>query len=196
LNTCTKLQSTIEYIRKDKFALDILKFPAFLQALLSQADVVIFNFGVHYTNEKLYRQHLDIAFSSCGEINNNRNLKSCFFRENFPQHFQPKNGTAFKENFVFHWDDIKRGKCGPFQEGIHPQIFWSKAELQRKYPNVPIIPTLEALRSAWNWHPKGPDCTHFCQDSVLWDIVHLGLIKTWYSWMHLGTKGINRNPSL
>uniref|UniRef100_A0A6U3BQT1 Uncharacterized protein n=1 Tax=Entomoneis paludosa TaxID=265537 RepID=A0A6U3BQT1_9STRA len=187
-NKCDEfLNTTVEYIRL--VPVEGNKLPLLVEALSEHADILILNLGVHYgsgnstraprpNQNKLYKEHMGILFEHCGKIN--QHGKTCMFRDNLPQHFIHKNGS-FPFGWSFKREDLVKGQCGPFDENVHSHINWNKTKLAATH-NVPLIPGLDVLVDAWNWHPGGGDCTHWCHDTILWDVLHFSMVETWHKW--------------
>jgi len=156
-----------------------------LEFLLEESDIVIFNLGVHYRERKLYQWDMQQLFQACGVVNQqnqnqsqniyNKN-KYCLFREALPQHTQPnkKNFDMFPTNWRYNRSDTVRG-CGVFQPTVNSIIFQSRDWLTKlsETHGVPVIRVMDEFVEAHRWHSDGiGDCTHYCQDNMLWDIFH------------------------
>lgn len=193
---CQKLRTTLEYYKYDtlnRSSASILDFVA------SKADVVIFNIGVHYTYAKLFLHDLTFMMQQCEKINSmeatinggNPKKKLCLYRETFARHWVSKDYVENDPTLDYRNDGIEtpkdwkfnrtlmRNTCGPFLPGIYPYRFNPNSYVRdiSDASNVGVVPVEELSRNAWGWH-KGGDCTHFCHDKELWDLVHQSLIDT------------------
>jgi hypothetical protein len=160
-----------------------------LDFLAQESNIIIVNLGIHYrTTEDLqfqYHQDLQEILTACGALNQRRRQSSkstayCIFREAFPQHTQPLHGDDFPDDWVFDINDVDReAGCGPFHPNVNPSLFQNASYLYHFADSfqVPVIRVLDSLRNAWGWHP-GRDCSHYCQDNMLWDVVHNRLLET------------------
>lgn len=59
---------------------------------LTSNDIVVFNVGLHYNNENLYRKDLLDIFSELTEFQQELNMPTVFLMESTPQHFNTSNG--------------------------------------------------------------------------------------------------------
>jgi len=175
---CTQLEYFKMYnLQRAKNVTQLLEF------LFEESDIVIFNLGVHYRERKLYQWDMQQLFQACGVVNQqnqnqsqntyNKN-KHCLFRETLPQHTQPnkKHFDKFPTDWRYNGSDTVRG-CGVFQPTVHSIVFQSRDWLTKlsETHGVPVIRVFDEFVEAHRWHP-GFDCTHYCQDNMLWDIFH------------------------
>jgi hypothetical protein len=143
--------------------------------------ILIFNFGLHYTKSprELYTRDLNQIFTICGDMNRLQPGRvRCLFRDVFPQHHIIKPpATRFPKDWRFNMTDLGKG-CGPFDENQNPTIFPNYTEWHSlaESHGVPVIKILDnpIWIDAWNYHN---DCTHYCQDSILWDVLHWALVN-------------------
>lgn len=186
----TTFETTIEYFKIAKlrtaFETPSPEFhnmtgPVLLSFLFEEADVVIFNFGIHYgttvlADDAIYPVIQKELFEACGEIQSTEPNKRCFYRMSMPQHWAHIEEDLFPPNFRFNQSQIRRGYCrGSFDRGVNNLVFGPDTvslleELSQEY-KVPLIYTEDIFSNAGIWHPK-QDCTHFCQDTILWDLLH------------------------
>jgi hypothetical protein len=147
---------------------------------LVRETLLIFNFGLHYTKSprELYIKDLDKAFKACGDLNRLKPGRiRCLFRDVFPQHhFIKPPQTRFPPDWRYNPNDLGKG-CGPFDEFQNQVVFPNFTEFHRlaESHHVPVIKILDSpiWLDAWNYHN---DCTHYCQDSLLWDVLHWTLV--------------------
>jgi hypothetical protein len=138
--------------------------------------LLIFNIGLHYTKypRDLYTSDLSKALKACGDMNKVRKGRvRCLFRDFFPQHHLIKPpATRFPKDWMFNEKDLEKG-CGPFDEFQNLVVFPNYTDWYRlaESHGVPVIKILDnpIWIDAWNYHF---DCTHYCQDSILWDVLH------------------------
>lgn len=174
--------------------------PSLFEFLFSESDVIVFNLGVHYGADFSLIPDVQSLMKFCARardrINSNSDAqasnthrhrkKVCVYREILPQHFQyiERNDTdgspvKFPPNFQFNRTFVDPESCGPFDRNVNPFLFRNTprvfAEMARSY-DIPVVEVQELLRDAWEWHKGPPDCTHFCQDPELWDLVHERLV--------------------
>ena len=176
-NNCTQLEFfKLQNLQKTKNVTQLLEF------LFEESDIVIFNVGVHYRRNNSYKSDMQQIFQACGVVNqnqntnNNTNNKHCFFRETLPQHTQPnkKKFDVFPANWKYNDADTEHG-CGGFQPTVHSIVFQSRDWLTNlsETHGVPVIRVMDEFVEAHRWHSDGKgDCTHYCQDNMVWDIFH------------------------
>ena len=147
---CKKLRTTLEYYKYDILdrSSDIFEFVA----TKGNADVIVFNTGIHYATGTTYFNDLRILMQQCANVNSmnaaesfpssetinktNSNLikkkKLCLLRETFPRHWVPRDYThnnssksihKIKLETPFSKTLLRRTSCGPFLPGIYPIRF-------------------------------------------------------------------------
>mmetsp|Transcript_1072 Transcript_1072/g.1163 ORF Transcript_1072/g.1163 Transcript_1072/m.1163 type:complete len:423 (+) Transcript_1072:287-1555(+) len=172
---CTQLEYfKLRDLQRTKNVTQLLEF------LLEESDIVIFNLGVHYRHSTSYQWDMTQLFQACGVVNQNQNQntnnKYCFFRETLPQHTQPdkRKFDVFPTNWTYNDADTVHG-CGVFQPTVNSIVFQSRDWLTTlsETHGVPVIRVMDEFVEAHRWHSNGiSDCTHYCQDDMLWDIFH------------------------
>jgi hypothetical protein len=124
---------------------------------------------MNYPNRIKLEPDLRGTMEQCGA------LKGCFFfRETFPQHFALMNQTIYSGEFN---DEVVSDRCGPI---IGNHFGNSNVDEFGHLFNVPLVRVENNFRNAWKWHIFGNtrmDCTHFCQDIEVWDLVHNSLLE-------------------
>jgi hypothetical protein len=179
---------------------------ALFEFLFKKSDVVVVNVGLHYGKggDFGFLQDIQIFMHACSQVRDKLNQelfsdssskdggrqtssteqKMCVYREVFPQHFIPARNEptypAFPDNFEFNISRMSTETCGPFDRNVNPLLFRKSPplldEMARSY-NIPVVKVQDMLKDAWQWHKGASDCTHFCQDNELWDLIHDELIE-------------------
>jgi hypothetical protein len=138
--------------------------------------LLIFNLGLHYTKStrESYTKDLNRVLEACGDLNRIEPGKvRCLFRDTIPQHHVIKPpAERFPVDWQFNTNDLGKG-CGPFDEFQNKVVFPNFTDWYRMAEShgVPVIKIMDnpIWIDAWNYHN---DCTHYCQDSLLWDVLH------------------------
>ena len=138
-----------------------------LPFLLTKADIIVFNIGVHYNAMDMYERDMAKLFkdlSSCRAYD-----KKCFFRETLPQHFSTTSTGVYDPTAKrpFH--------CGPIPHHAKTPYNVVAANLSRAY-GVPTV-SVDLFHPLWRYHRKDGDCTHFCQDPIVWDRLHQSFLN-------------------
>lgn len=147
--------------------------PKILEFVANHSDILVVNIGLHYPGKDKLEPDLRDTMEQCGALEN------CYFRETFPQHFSHVNKTRYSGEYK--GNGIRHDRCGPIV-GHH----YGNAHVDKfgHLFDVPIVRVEDKLRDAWKWHLwKGGnshqmmDCTHYCQDNRVWDLVHSSLLE-------------------
>jgi hypothetical protein len=190
-------QSTLEYFHLEELS-RLEKIPGnatfsvaqrMMEFFFQKSTVVIFNLGIHYRVQPTIDISLSLShdigdlFQACSQLQSTNSSRHCLFRETFPQHWVPQSSRRkFPQNWAFNLTQIDRTICGPFDVNIHSGIFGGVAQdrleniFQDYSSSVGVVRVQELWKEAWQWHPPG-DCTHFCRDAKLWDLIHGQLLK-------------------
>lgn len=197
---CQPLRTTLEYYKLDKLddrEVDILDFVS----TMGNADIIVFNIGVHYSATEANRYLRDLRFlmQQCDGINllppdERGNKKLCLFRETFPRHWVSKEYVDNDASLDYQNSSLQppkdwkfdktmfRETCGPYLPGIYPYRYNHNSfveDVASHYNDVGVVHVEHFTRNAWKWHETHPlDCTHWCHDDELWDLVHESLIDT------------------
>jgi hypothetical protein len=147
-------------------------------AIYEKETLLILNLGIHYTKKsrESYTKDLNKVLEACGVMNRIEPAKvRCLFRDITPQHHLIKSpAEKFPVDWQFNRKDLGQG-CSPFDEFQNKVIFPNHTDWYRMAEShgVPVIKIMDnpIWIDAWNYHEDN-DCTHYCQDSMLWDVLH------------------------
>lgn len=178
-SACQPFFTNIEYYHLELLQEQTSDTKSLVEFISNVSDVMIFNVGAHYADEKQIHnldRDLQTLLEICGTYNTNTSISRCFFRETLPAHFQFKDKPCGEYNF-----EDKAIACGPTDPNLISP-FNQNLDICGKRFNVPIIKA-SMLQPAWRWHghiPSGhkPDCRHYCQDNLVWDLLHESLLQT------------------
>ncbi|KAL3909500.1 MAG: hypothetical protein SGARI_002569 [Bacillariaceae sp.] len=156
---------------------------------LDKDPLIIVNLGIHSAaklGRETYQSHVNKVMEACGAFNKNRGDDSsnkpkiqCIYRDIMPQHFQPRGPMKeFPPNWKYNFRETNG--CGPHDPNQNSVNFVNFEEYydMAASNNVPVIKILtnQFWKDAWNWHNNN-DCTHFCMDPQLWDMLHLSFVE-------------------
>lgn len=178
-SACQPFYTNIEYYHLELLQEKTSDTKSLVEFISNVSDVMIFNIGAHYADKKQIRnldRDLQTLLEICGTYNTNTSISRCFFRETLPAHFQFKDKPCGEYDF-----EDKAIACGPTDPILHSP-FNQNLDVYGKRFNVPIVKA-SILQPAWRWHghiPSGhkPDCRHYCQDNLVWDLLHESLLQT------------------
>lgn len=172
--TSTSSDVRLSYYHLDKYDARTVPFVA------GRNDVVVANVGVHYDGfaeldayqSDLYSLFRDLRHCNAGE-------RRCLFRETLPQHFATGNPREAQLGLYDHKHPPKHG-CGPIQNATKTPYNALSANISQVW-NVPAI-SVDFLTPLWHYHRPPADCTHYCQEPVVWDNLHDALVQALSSW--------------
>lgn len=159
-------------------------------------DFIVVNLGVHYNphNGELapegdYAKDLEQLFKQMGNCSR---INRCFFRDTLQQHFVYDTVQS-----RLHFDKISLELLNTYR-GSGMYLYPQKAaratekhcgnvtqpfpytEISRRLANVHGIQSIPAqtFRLLHRFHPRIGDCTHFCQDPYIWNLMHRNMLHT------------------
>ncbi|GFH44473.1 hypothetical protein CTEN210_00947 [Chaetoceros tenuissimus] len=177
-SACQPFFTSIEYYHVDLLKEQTSDTKNLVKFISNVSDIMIFNIGAHYADEKQLHNldsDLQTLLEFCGSYNTDATSR-CFFRETLPAHFQFKDKPCGEYNF-----EEKAIACGPTDPNLMSPFNENLDAYGNKF-NVPIIKA-SMLQPAWRWHGHTqsghkPDCRHYCQDDLVWDLLHESLLTT------------------
>ena len=158
--------------------------PDEVDASMMTADVIVFNWGLHYADLEKYSDDLVFAFEKL-EKHASQKGKVVLFVETAAQHFKSDDRSGYKSTGEFEDRDKSLDQCAcsateDYNVNRRNKVLHDVIQSGR-FPNVHVLPFYNLTRPRWRWHfgncthrPTGwkfetcCDCTHFCHSPTFW----------------------------